>query len=227
MEVIVLAGGMGTRLATALPDLPKALAPIGKRPFLEILLDSLRKQGMKSAILSLGCKSEMIQSHFGNCYEGMALLYQVEEVPLGTGGAARCALRLAGPGPVFVVNGDTIADIDFRAMCQAHLAEKALVSIAAVHVQDVSRYGSLVVSDGHVAGFQEKGRGGAGLINSGTYLLNSDVFVPYELPESFSIEDGFFSAHLESLHPLAFESHGYFIDIGVPEDLARARRELV
>jgi D-glycero-alpha-D-manno-heptose 1-phosphate guanylyltransferase len=226
MDVIVLAGGSGTRLAAAVPSLPKALAPVGGRPFLELLLSLLRKKGFNRAILSLGYKSEMIQTHLGANFDGLELLYAVEKTPLGTGGATRAALKLAQSGPVFVVNGDTIADLDYGAMSKAHLASRTKLTIGAVHIEDTSRYGRLAVSDGHVIEFLEKKQSGPGLINSGTYLLDADIFDPYELPESFSIENGFFAPHLKQLRPLAFETHGYFIDIGVPEDLARAQTEL-
>ena len=86
MEAIVLAGGLGTRLATRLSGIPKAMAPVGGRPFLEILLKQVKRAGCERALLSVGYLHEVIEEHFGTVFEGMQLEYMVEETPLGTGG---------------------------------------------------------------------------------------------------------------------------------------------
>ena len=89
MDVIILAGGFGTRLKKKVPNLPKPMAPIAGRPFLEILLQSLSKKGFLRIILSLGHMSETIVDYFGDNFLGMALIYVIEDKPLGTGGAIR------------------------------------------------------------------------------------------------------------------------------------------
>ena len=107
MEGIVLAGGFGTRLREVVPDLPKPMAPIAGRPFLEILLSTLARKGFTRVVLSLGFMAEKIITHFGESYAGMHLVYEVESRPLGTGGAIRAALTRFESDHVFIFNGDT------------------------------------------------------------------------------------------------------------------------
>ncbi len=114
MEAIVLAGGFGTRLRQVVPDLPKPMAPIAGRPFLEILLLSLYQKGFSRVVLSLGFMAEKIIAHFGDRYVGMDLVYAVEHHPLGTGGAIRVALAQCASDHVFVFNGDTYLDLEVK-----------------------------------------------------------------------------------------------------------------
>lgn len=226
LEAIILAGGFGTRLAKVLPDIPKPMAPVGGRPFLEICLDMLAVKGFQHVILSLGYKAEIIQRHFGIRYRGIEIDYHIEDFPLGTGGATKAAMNLARNNEVFVLNGDTFIDLDFGAMYREHSATNVKVSITAVRVEDTYRYGRLAVSGGIITGFLEKGASGPGFINSGVYLLDHNLFNNFELAPQFAIESDFFVPHLSYLSPHAYVSQGYFIDIGIPEDWDRAQTEL-
>jgi D-glycero-alpha-D-manno-heptose 1-phosphate guanylyltransferase len=154
----------------------------------------------------------------------MDVRYAVETAPLGTGGAIRNALASLGPGPALVLNGDTWLELDYAAMMAAHVAAGASVSIAVVRVDDTARFGAVQVDRaGRVTGFTEKGRTGEGLINGGAYVVQSDVFDAFVLPDAFSFETDFLRTHLERLRPLAFETRGAFIDIGVPESWQEAQ----
>jgi D-glycero-alpha-D-manno-heptose 1-phosphate guanylyltransferase len=226
MEAIVLAGGIGSRLSSVLPGVPKGMAPIGGKPFLEILLSTLQLKGIRRIIFSLGHKAEVVQTCFGSTFQGMDLVYSTESSPLGTGGATRAAMPMALSSSVFIVNGDTLVDLDYQEMYRAHCAASAKASIAVSRVDDTARYGRIVVTSGRVTGFEEKKLSGVGDINTGVYLLNQGVFDPFDLPDAFSIESGFFSPHLAALNPLVYRTTGYFIDIGTPEDFARAQLEL-
>ena len=150
MEAIVLAGGLGTRLASRLHGLPKPMAPVAGRPFLEILLTQLRRSGCTRVLLSVGHQHTAIQDHFGASFHGMALDYVIESVPLGTGGAIRLALAEAREESVLVLNGDTFLDADYAAMLRFHAAEGAAVTLAVVHRDDVSRYGGVTIEDQHI-----------------------------------------------------------------------------
>ena len=97
MEVIVLAGGFGTRLSHIIPDLPKPMAPVCGRPFLRYVLDDLQRQGAERVILAVGYKQDAIRGYFGESYRGMELLYSAEDEPLLTGGAIKKALRMCSP----------------------------------------------------------------------------------------------------------------------------------
>jgi len=223
MEGIILAGGLGTRLRSVVADLPKAMAPVAGRPFLEHLLDLLVDAGFESAILAVGYRSEAIREHFGERYRGLPLTYSVENHPLGTGGAMRLALRSAMAGDVFVVNGDTLADVDFHSMLEAHRRTAAPITVAVHEVPDTARYGALILNRDRVYGFREKGRHGPGWINAGIYLVSRSLFDRASLPDAFSFESDFLVPGVKLLKPLAFPTRGLFIDIGVPEDYARAQ----
>ncbi|OIR06730.1 D-glycero-alpha-D-manno-heptose 1-phosphate guanylyltransferase [mine drainage metagenome] len=226
MRAVVLAGGLGTRLRERVPDLPKPMAPVAGRPFLEYLLDRLIAGGIDEITLSVGYRAEAIAAHFGDRYRGAVLRYARETEPLGTGGAIIHALRGEGPEPVLVLNGDTFLDIDVRALIRWYQAAPARVAMVLRQTPDVSRYGSVVLSGDRVTGFAEKGRTGPGLINAGIYVLTPGVLAAWGPPEKFSFEADILQRHCDTLRPRAFVTDAYFIDIGVPEDFDRAQREL-
>jgi len=227
MQAIILVGGFGTRLRALFPDIPKPMAPINGRPFLAYLLDSLQKQGITSVIFPVHYLGAKIQDYFQAQYAGMKLTYIEESQPLGTGGAIVNALSLVkSADPVFVLNGDTFVKLNYRAMFHQHMQTKSTLTLALRSVSDCSRYGKVVTEDGYISEFREKGETGAGLINAGVYLLNPGIFKQYALPQQFSFEKEFLLPHLDTLKPQSFITDDYFIDIGVPDDYARASREL-
>lgn len=224
MQAIILAGGLGTRLRDVVPELPKPMAPVAGRPFLAWVLDRLVAAGFEQAVLAVGYRHEVISQHFGDDFGGMALRYSVEPSALGTGGALRLAAASVTCWPVFVLNGDTCVDLDYREMLRAHLAGNERMSLAVSAIGDAARYGALDVHEGHVRGFHEKGRLGPGLINAGVYLLSADIVqgIPAGQPHSF--EQQLLGPQVGAIHPAAFLTKGLFIDIGVPEDYARAQQ---
>lgn len=225
MEAIVLAGGLGTRLRQLVSDVPKPMAPISGRPFLEILLSSLAQKGFDRVILSLGFMAEKISKHFGTEFAGMQISYVIEDQPLGTGGAIRLAMEQVIADHVFVLNGDTFLDLEVEKIEeQWALNHRAL--IISREVQDATRYGRLLLADGKLTGFSEKGRAGPGLINAGCYIFSQDHLKNFVVGKSFSIEtDYLVSAAASGLFDV-FVTRGQFIDIGVPEDFLRAQTEL-
>jgi D-glycero-alpha-D-manno-heptose 1-phosphate guanylyltransferase len=226
MEAIVLAGGLGTRLASRLQGLPKPMAPVAGRPFLEILLTQLRRSGCTRVLLSVGHKHNIIEDHFGASFAGMQIDYVMESAPLGTGGAIRLALEQAREESVLVLNGDTFLDADYAAMMRFHVDCCATVTLAVVHRDDVSRYGGVTIEGQLIVRFEEKGRTGPGWISAGTYVLARNLNWPPALAEKFSIEIDFFVPEIARLRPAAFKVQGYFLDIGIPEDYDRAQTEL-
>ncbi len=222
MEAIILAGGLGTRLRDVLPDLPKPMAPVGGKPFLAILMDQLITAGFNSAVLAVGYKNEMIHDYFGDKYGTLGLTYSVESEPLGTGGAIRQALANTSTRQTFVLNGDTYLELDYKAMLEAHIKSMSTLTIAVRAVPDAKRYGALDIVDDCICGFFEKGRLSAGMINAGVYIVTPDIFDLYRLPQVFSFENDLLGRHVRDIRPLAFQTEGSFLDIGVPEDYARA-----
>jgi D-glycero-alpha-D-manno-heptose 1-phosphate guanylyltransferase len=226
MRAVVLAGGRGERLRSVVNEVPKPMAPVNGRPFLAHLLDRLERRGIDDVVLAVGYLKEPIMAAFGERHGKIRIRYTVEDEPLGTGGALRRALSLVDAFPAFALNGDTILELDYAAMRRAHDAAGATLTIALRRVSDASRYGAAVVEQGRLVRFEAGGAAAAGLINAGVYLFGENLLADPSLPERFSFERDFLEARAATLRPLAFETTGYFIDIGVPEDYARAQREL-
>lgn len=227
MQAIILAGGFGTRLQEVVKEAPKPMALIGDKPFLAILIEHLKRQGVREVVLSVHHMREQIEDFFGNDYKGIRIRYAIEETPLGTGGAIINSLNILHPrDPVLVLNGDSFSKIDLRKMFNIHKDKGAKLSLALRSVPDCSRYGRVVVEGGIIKDFLHSGGGGEGYINAGVYVISPDLFKDYKLNKSFSFERDFLYQHTPQLKPLAFITDGYFIDIGVPEDYERANLEL-
>jgi D-glycero-alpha-D-manno-heptose 1-phosphate guanylyltransferase len=226
MEAIVLAGGLGTRLASRLEGIPKALAPVAGRPFLQILLGQLQRAGVTRVLLSVGHLHHTIESRFGSSFNGLHLDYVIEQSPLGTGGAIRAALAHVAEPAALILNGDTYLQADYAAMMAFHLAQQAQITLAVCAQPDISRYGEVVVQNHRVTGFEEKGRSGAGLINAGAYIFPCGLAWPTHLAQKFSIESDFLQPEIASRHVAAFQVNGFFLDIGIPADLDRAQSAL-
>lgn len=226
MEAIILAGGLGTRLKQVVPNLPKPMAPVAGRPFLEILLSSLSSKGFSRIILSLGFKAERIISYFGDRFQNLEIIYEVETSPLGTGGAMRAALQHARTHQVFVFNGDTFLDLEIAEIA-AFWKQNDTPIIVAREVSDAARYGRINVVADQVTGFQEKGVSGCGLINAGCYLIPRNLLDSMDIGESFSFETDFLVEAVKHKRFCVFVTHGFFIDIGIPVDYTRAQTELV
>jgi len=227
-EAIILAGGFGTRLRPVISDLPKPMAPVNGKPFLHYLLSYLRHSGIEKAVLSVGYMAEKIEAHFGKNYSGIAIGYARENEPLGTGGGIRLAMEQCAGAQALVLNGDTFFNVPLGQFSEAHLNHAADATLALRKVHDGSRYGTIETQESRIVSFREKNPGAKGeaLINGGVYALRKDVF--FELTEAnknFSIEQDFFAQYANKLWLQAFPSDAYFIDIGIPEDYARAQKE--
>lgn len=225
---IILAGGFGTRLRPVVRDLPKPMAPIRNRPFLDYQLIWLQRYGCRKAVLCTGHLADSVSSHYGKVFKGVELNYSEEKEPLGTGGAIKKALQNISQGEILVLNGDSLFDIDLGEFRRLHAQKRSACSIALRRVENASRYGSIETnSDSRITAFREKSNTQkAGQINGGIYLLDRNTFLA-EAPaeERFSIERDFFSTRCNTLHMFGFLFDEYFIDIGVPEDYARAQDE--
>ncbi len=226
-EAIVLAGGLGTRLQHLLKDIPKPMADISGQPFLAILLHHLEKQGINSVILSAGHKHKAIKNYFGTKWRGIEIKYAIEQEPLGTGGAMKLALDFTDENNVLVVNGDTFFDVKVSAFCNFHMQKKAMLSLALKPLKNFDRYGTVTVdATGRITGFKEKQLMESGFINGGVYLLNKNIFDGLNLPDKFSFEKDFLEKFFQQKPFYGKISEGYFLDIGIPEDYARAQHEL-
>ncbi len=225
---IVLAGGLGSRLRAVVPDVPKPMAPINDRPFLEYLLDYWLGQGVDRFILSVGYKRDVIETHFNGRYKDAEVVYAVEEQPRGTGGGLLLALEhLRKPDPFLAMNGDTFFEVDLALMRRCHEDNNAEITIALREVVGNSRYASVTVDHaGRITSFDSRARTAVrALINGGVYLARRSAFADVVSLSSgpVSIEDRLYPGMLAAGRRLfGYPSQGRFIDIGVPEDYRRA-----
>ena len=224
-EAIILAGGLGTRLRSVVSDLPKPMAPVAGRPFLEYLLEYWMEQGVERFILSVSHLHQKISGHFGTEWRGCPIAYSVEAQPLGTGGAIVQALSLVHGTQVWVGNGDTFVDVDLAGMAKFHLGRSGCLTLATTRVISTARYSALEIGeDQKIRGFVAKGQDAPGQINAGVYALEKNIFLLQAPPsERFSWEGDYLPALIKSGAPvLAFAAGDRFLDIGIPTDYARA-----
>lgn len=227
MDAVVLAGGMGTRLRPVVQDIPKPMAPIGERPFLSFILDELYTQGVRRVVLSTGYRHEVVEDYFSHEYNGLEIAYSVEDSPLGTGGAIKKALKNVNTPHAIVLNGDTMFKARLQEMKKIHLQNSADITLALKHMDDCERYGVVETSEGRIQNFGEKRANTAGAINGGIYMLRTTLLEEFNLPEKFSFEKDFLEAYNKNVKMMAYPSNGYFIDIGIPDDYARAQQDLL
>ncbi|MEA4825801.1 MAG: nucleotidyltransferase family protein [Clostridium sp.] len=223
MEAIILAGGFGTRLSHIGPDLPKPMAPINGRPFLEYVLDYLYRNDINRVVLAVGYKAEIIKKYFGNKYKKIDIRYSTEDIALGTGGAIKKALGACKEDNIFVINGDTYFDVDLVRMMDFHKNAGSNISIAIKRMNNFERFGSVIVEDNIIKKFEEKKPKVEGKVNGGIYIINRKIMSKIQ-NNVFSFENDILESGLYNLY--AFESEGYFIDIGIPEDYNKAQMEL-
>ena len=223
--VIILAGGLGTRLRTVVPDLPKPMAEVAGKPFLWWILFRLELQHVTDVYLAVGYKCEMIEAYFGRHYGNMNLHYVIEDEPLGTGGAIARAMTYINDDAAYVLNGDTMAIINLASLEVAIEAPDVDLAMAVSLLPDIARYGAVEFDpkSHRVIAFHEKGHAGAGFINAGVYLIKRAVLARHMTAERFSFELDFLVACLPSLTICAVPGVSQMIDIGVPEDYALAQ----
>lgn len=223
MEAIILAGGFGTRLSTVVSDVPKPMAPINGRPFLEYLLDDLNEKGINRVILAVGYKKEIIKSHFKEKYKNIDIVYSDEDIPLGTGGAIKKALTLAKDKEIFIINGDTFFDVDLKEMYQFHKKNNSKLTLAIKEMEKFDRYGSLILEGDKIIKFKEKKYIDKGYINGGIYLIKKELLNKEE-KESFSFEKDILENESLKIEKYGYKSEGYFIDIGIPKDYYKLKK---
>ena len=226
MEAIVLAGGFGTRLQSVVSDVPKPMAMVHNKPFLEHILHYLKDNGITRVILSVGYKYDIIEDYFKQSFAGIELDYAVEEEPLGTGGAILNALSSARQDNVFIINGDTFFNVDLKNLLSRHLSYQSELTLSLKPMQNFDRYGCVEVGASHkVRSFKEKEFVLQGNINGGIYILNKKIFQSFDFPMVFSFET-FMQENLNNINIYADIINNYFIDIGIPEDYKKAQNEL-
>lgn len=226
-EAIILAGGLGTRLRSAVPDLPKCMAPVNGIPFVTYVINSLYQQGIKRFIFALGYKSEAFDNFLATILQKDEFVISLEDEPLGTGGAVHLACNVTVNDNVLVTNGDTLFKADVQQVAAFHGQQSAECTLSLKPMKDFDRYGAVELDgEGRVKNFKEKQHLSEGLINGGLYVLNANAFKEKSFPDKFSFEKDYLEKYYGEGKIYGIAQDTYFIDIGVPEDYERAQHEL-
>tara|TARA_Y100000780_G_C13674397_1_gene413684 strand:+ start:482 stop:1225 length:744 start_codon:yes stop_codon:yes gene_type:complete len=223
MKVIILAGGLGTRLRSVVSDVPKPLAPIQGIPYLAYMLTALYAKGLREFVLSVGYKSAHFEQFIATQMSrlpDLSLELVVESEPLGTGGALKFCFNAHPDNRYLIFNGDSYCDFPLPDLLDAAAQNNMAMVIA--KVDNISRYGEVSLrNDGCVEAFHEKQPVvRPGWINAGVYCLPGSIFAEYNGPEQFSFEQAIMPKLLK--HGVAtVAAAGPFIDMGIPEDYQR------
>jgi NDP-sugar pyrophosphorylase family protein len=219
-DALLLCGGAGLRLRSVIGDGPKGMAEVAGRPFLELLLRQLHRNGFKRAILAVGYQQDVIHSYFGECSFGLQLVYSAESSPLGTGGALRNAADLIESENVLIMNGDSYTEVDlskFLAECREAKADASVVVVPADGRSDCGFV--LINEDGKLSSFEEKQAPvHAPYVNAGVYILSRQML--YEIPAEvqISLERSLLPRWLQQGRYIkGFIYSGRCTDIGTPE----------
>lgn len=219
IDVIILAGGLGTRLRQIVRDVPKPLAPINGRPFLDMLLDQLDGFGqIRKVVLAIGYKADHIVSRYSANSHRFNMHFSIETVPLGTGGAIKKAISHVESDDVLVMNGDSFTEFDLSGLRRLHEENVADITFLITEVPEVGRYSSVHVDPATQRVIQVSKKGavrGAGFINAGCYLLKRRIFDRVPDAQALSFEDQILPSLLSNAYALT--TRGKFIDIGTPE----------
>ena len=232
MEAIILAGGLGKRLRSAVPKLPKPLAPIAGKPFLTYLFDFWIAQGVDHFVLSVGYKYEAIQYEFGAHYKSAQIDYAIETTPLGTGGGLLLSLeKLRSSEPFLILNGDTFFNINRIEILNHHSTNAADMTLSLFEVSHNNRYSpALLDENGFIHSLEKQSEiSESNWANGGVYLMEPNLLNEYKNrpPKKYSLEDELLPDLLKKKKRIAgFISQGDFIDIGLPEDYRRAEEIL-
>ena len=225
ITVVILAGGLGTRLRPIVSNKPKVLAEVLGRPFLTYLFDQLVHAGAREVVLCTGYMADSVREEIGNTYGSLRIKHSMENVPLGTGGALRLALPLIRSDTVMVMNGDSYVSADFKAFLEWFLHKNIVAALLLAKILDSSRYGRVTAaSDEHIEAFEEKGGfEGEGFINAGVYLIQKKVVEAISPGKAFSLERELFPS-LIGKKLYGYRCEGEFIDIGTPKSFLKAEK---
>lgn len=223
ISAAVLVGGLGTRLQAVVSDRPKVMAAINGRPFLTYILDQINDAGLKDVILCVGYMGKYIEAEMGQTYRKLTLRYSYEHEPLGTGGALRNAQGLINSDTILIMNGDSYCQYNLGKYLSFHEKNNTSASILLTFVGDTSRYGAVKINDhNHVLAFEEKGSfTGPGWINAGIYLMDRTTISGIPAKSFVSLEREIFPSLIEK-ELYGFMNDGLFLDIGTPDDFAKA-----
>lgn len=223
MKALVLAGGFGTRLRPLSCSRPKMLFPIANRPLIDYTLEALSKEeSVDTVVLAVYYMAESLVRYLGPTKYDLGILYSREQRPLGTGGPVKKAKDMMNGDRFMVMNGDILTDFDYKRLIDYHEEKGGVATIALTQVSDPTRYGSVELDwEGRITRFVEKpeyGKAPSNLINAGIYIMEPEIFDYIPDDGKVRIETEVFPKLAEEHKLYGFESHGFWLDIGEPQD---------
>jgi len=225
LDVVVLAGGLGTRLRPLFPHYPKVMVPVNDKPFVRYLIKQVQSFGACRIILSLGYLAEIVQEYVKSQeWENLDIVTSIESAPRGTGGALRSVLPLINSKTVLVMNGDSFTKVDLYRFLEFHQSRPALLSMVLTYLPNVDRYGVVETDDdGMVKSYMEKPSTGqsGGYINAGLYLIEKTEIREISPEQQVSLERDVFPRFCNRGF-YAMKGEFPFIDIGTPESYSLA-----
>lgn len=226
-ELMILAGGLGTRLRSEVPDLPKCMAPVNGRPFIDFVIEYFLSLKIENFIFALGYKSDILMDYLSDRHKNISIEFSVEEVPLGTGGAIQQACSKVSGENVFIANGDTLFKVNTEEIKNIHLQNEAECTLSLKPMTAFDRFGAVEMDEKQrIIRFNEKRHYAEGLINGGFYALNIPAFLDKNFSDKFSFEKDYLEKYCTDNKFYASVQDAYFIDMGIPEDYKRAMAEL-
>ncbi len=232
-DILILSGGLGSRLKSEVGDAQKTMADVGGKPFMDIIMQHVISQGFTRVILCTGYNAQSVEDYYKNKDLGIKIEFSREIEKLGTGGAIKNAANLVESDYFFAMNGDSFCPLDFSAFIQFHSSKNASASIAISKVNNVEDYGSILIDDQtkQITFFGEKIKRDAAdikdkqsFVNNGIYCFKKDIFDSMPQENQFSIEEDFFKKLAGSFF-YGFEVDQNFIDIGIPERYKEAKQK--
>jgi NDP-sugar pyrophosphorylase family protein len=226
-DCVILCGGFGKRLRGVVSDVPKVMAEVDGRPFLDLLIEYLKSQCIERVVLCTGYKAELIEGYYRTRDLGVTIDFSTEHKPLGTGGALKNAREIISSESFFVCNGDSLLSADLKAFFDFHKDKKSLASIVVSQVDNGKDFGSIGLdAGGRIIAFEEKSKDASGqLVNAGIYCFNQGVFSRMPDKDVFSLETDLFPSLLND-RLYGYKIDKEFMDIGTPERYKSAKKKL-
>jgi D-glycero-alpha-D-manno-heptose 1-phosphate guanylyltransferase len=228
IDVVILCGGLGTRLGSEANNRPKPMVDINGKPFLDILIGHVVSFDFTKIVLCTGHKSQFIEDYYSNQKMVPTLLISEEKTRLGTGGALKNAENLIQSDSFIALNGDSFCPVPLKEFCAFHHKKKSQLSIALTHSKQTKDFGSVMLNESNeIVGFDEKSpEGKPGLVNSGVYIFNKSLLAQIESEKNVSLEYDLFPS-LVGNGMFGYVTEANLLDIGTPEKLSIARNLLV
>lgn len=223
--VVLMAGGLGTRLQPLTYDCPKPMLKVGDRPILEHILEGFIGQGFRRFYFSLNYMGKMIEEHFGDGARwGVEIRYVTEDKPLGTAGAL-ALLPQRPTAPFVVMNGDILTKVDFTRLLEFHAERRAAATMCIRSYEFQIPYGVVSTDGERLVGIEEKPRQSC-FVSAGIYVLEPTIFELLQSGASLDMPALFQRAIGAGRPTAAFLLREYWLDIGRIEDFERANGDL-